>query len=460
MSDRHVSVATFEIIKPLGAMTWNDLGSRLRDLRGVMHRLLNNAVTSCALAGARGDKPHALAGIKEQLERERDYAQDRLAKGKGGDHEEMLTRIATLSVPSQITDAIQRKATQVYFDYRKHAWRGDKTLPTFKYGAPIFVRDGGWELKRDPKGYVLGVRLTSGRTGHTLLAVVPCGPTDHADAKRMTDEAAIADESVKLCDLKIQYLERKKKWLVRATYSRSKSAPRPVDPTRSLAIHGGIRSFLFFACGNGDANEIASGGDILAFKAQMDRRRGSMKKHLREVGGGARGHGKSRRYGTYDALEDTEARWVKTKCEQLAAAVVKKAIHKECGTVVLEDYSPKDLADNAGDERTARLIRRWPFAQMRECIARACEKADISVRVVPSSYESCTCPQCGNVDAAQDGGRGLFACSNEACGLKRPSDAVAAWNMLRRAGAETGLAENTKKRKKLVASLEARKAAE
>jgi len=451
-----------EIIKPIGA-TWEEVGPHLHALRNVSHRMLNTAITACAIADAeRGESKKKLVfesvayeATKTALERDRDFAQAMLAIGKTKDPiaRERLERRAMLSVPSNIYNAASMKASQRYKTDRVEVFTGKKSLPSFRSGAPIFVRDGdrAWSIVKDGNGYTLVVKIYGGRSGSVRFALAFDGGSAFAHAKRLTDEEAIERGDIKRGDLKLVWLERKRKWLAIMSYG----FPKPLctlEPNRALAVHLGIRSFLTTATGDGDAGPLFDGGDIVAFKGQMDRRKRSLQRHRRELGTGARGHGVERRAATYRKLEDKEQRFVRTKCQQAASAVVKRAAAKGCGMVLIEDYSPKEMADGAS-EPGARFLRRWPFAELRACIKWACEREGIAVKIVPAAYESVTCPKCGNVDAEQDDRRGTFQCRRAGCELRRPADVVAAWNMLRRGGEDPGIEKSTEKTKEFVEKL-------
>jgi IS605 OrfB family transposase len=451
---RLVATVSAELIKPIGEDTWDGVGARLRDLRDASHRLLNAGVTACAIANASGKGDGKALGaaarsaVKEQLEREREDARRALEKEvkKKGDGRAALRatleRRAMLSLPSVVEDCTARKAYQAYSDYRKHAWRGDKSLPSFKGGAPIFFRDGdqAWEIAKDGRNYTLGLKLLAGRTGKVVFALGASGGSAFAHLRRMVEQPD--DLEVKLGDCKILHVPRKKKWFVRMSYSWNAPERPELDPHRMIAVHRGIRSFLTWAC-EGDVGILASGGDVLAKKAQFTARRSGYRAHKRELGHGAKGHGLPRRYATYHALDEAENNFIKTKCQQVGAAIVKLAQARSCGTVVIEDYSARELGDSAEGEHLQRLIRQWPFARLKEAIAWACKREGLSMREVPAQYESVTCPDCHHVDAKSDKGTGLFECTK--CGLKRNVDAVAAWNMLNAAGSPDGFKKNEEK---------------
>ena len=443
---RLVANVTVELAKPLNA-TWDEAGARLRDLRDVSHRLLNAAVSSVVIANAKGeggDKAAAQAardGVKEQLVRERESARKAYDKKPT----DTLERRAVLALPSVIEDFTAAKAKQAATDYlRKHAWRGDKSLPSFKHGAPIFFRDGStsWRLRReDARSIVLALKLTPGRSDMTEFAIGIDGGGAWAHVRRMLDGIAdgVAISGVKLGDCKVVYLEKKRKWLAKLCYSWDAPPLPGLDVNRLMAVHRGIRAFLTFATSDGLLGVIGEGSDVVAVKAQWAGRRAQLRGHKREIGKGAKGHGYKRRYATYRTLDDIERNWSKTYCQQRAAHVVRVALQRGCWTVVMEDYSAKELADEVetgGGDHVARMIRQFPFALLKTCVVWACAKAGIRVIAVPSQYESITCPKCGNIDAGQDDGRGTFLCAK--CSTKRNVDGVAAWNMLNSAGCSDG----------------------
>jgi IS605 OrfB family transposase len=454
---RLVANVTVVLVKPLNA-TWDEAGSRLHDLRATSHRLLNAAVTGAVLASASGDGGDKALGratrsaVKAQLARERESARDAYEKNPS----EKLARRSVLTLPSVIEDTAAVKAKQAAADYlRKHAWRGDKSLPSFKGGAPIFLRDGSgaWSLKRvDGRSVVLALKLLPGRSEKTEFALGIDGDGAWGHIRRMLDRQ---DLNVKLGDCKIVYHERKRKWLAKMCYSWDAPELPALDTNKLFAVHRGMRVFLTYATSDGKVGDVrtgtvADGPDVLTKKAQWAARRGQLRAHKREQGRGSKGHGYKRRYETYRALDEIERNWVRTYCQQRAATIVSLALKFGCGTVVLEDYSAKAMADDAEQDskEVARLIRQFPFAVLKTAIEWDCSKVGLRVIEVPSQFESITCPKCHNIDAEQDGGHGTFLCKH--CALKRSVDAVAAWNMLNAAGSPDAFAKHDEKFKQAV----------
>lgn len=476
--NRIVAVVEVEVVKPIGEdRTWDALGHRLSDIESIAHRLLNSAINDMAtldavqrlawltnparkgtgkrapldpspgLADERKDgvslRTAANRAVSLALEENRRYWQDevpKIAKALQGAKSETEARLlrqdlnraerrAQFTMPGAMAAAYADLAYAHYETFRK-ASRGEKSLPSFRRGSPILFRsdmvsvsfvppEGG-----RPGGYLLRVAL--GASDNWDLAVVPMGGSAHATMRAVT--GGDPDAAWKALDCKI--VRRKKKWFAKLAYAR----PRPAftgDPKIVCAVHLGIRNALTVGCSDGRAQILDTGGKLLHVKAQMLARR----KRLSEVGKngslgpGSRGHGTPTRFSRLEQLEDAEARFTKTQIQQWAAAAVKRARMWNAGTLVLEDYSPKELADQADSEHVERLIRKFPLAALRDAIGFAALKAGLRVEKHSAAYISQTCPECGVVSPSNDQKDGMFGCVM--CGHRREVDLVAAVNYVR-----------------------------
>lgn len=425
-----VSVVRIDIIKPLGA-DWDDVGLVLRRVRWAGARCWNTAMRACYIAQATGKDvapaTEAYRAVNEQMERELEHDPD-------------------TSIASEIRVAWSKNASDSYCARRKDIWGGKMSLPSARKDFPIMVSAVGWDLARDGKGYTLSTRLAAGRIGRFRFAVTAEGGNAHARLRELVDP----EHAAKHGDLKIKYDEKHKKWFALVTIIRPKPPSPELDVGKKLAIHRGMRSLLTWATSDGETGVLCEGGAIAAFKQQMHARRRSWYAHKRQMPARSRGRGYWRRYEQYRALEDKETNFVKSALQRNAAETVKLAVAKGCGTVVFDDWSARDAADAAerdDRDRLAMIVRNWPFAAQRDAVAWSCKKAGLVLEIVASDNESNTCPACGHVDATQDDGRGTFRCANLKCSIKRSIEAVAAWNMLARAGAGEAYETNAKKRK-------------
>lgn len=401
-----------ELVRPLD-VTWDVAGAMLRSRRAVMHRLLNAAIASHIAAdhmGLGGDAKR-LEAIRRELEEIREW-------GAKNGREDM----ASLNLASAVTDALQMKARQMWQKYLKD--RRQTKIPSFGAGAPIFIRDGGWDLSRDARGFVLGVRLTEGRTGMTRFAIAG------SHGKHWETLRTLHDAGAKLGDCKIVYDDERRKWYALLAYTTPAPIAPPCDPDAVLVLHRGVYNFLTAMSSTGQFAIVDRGNKLLAQKRQFAARTRSAKTAAGagSLGTGGRGHGRGRRYESYSMLEDKLARIIDTTCKTTAARALTLARQWGCGTVVIEEYGGIEPDDDRGARR---FITRFPFAQLKGSVAWACKRDGFSVREVPSFYVSTTCPRCGNQDSAQVNHHGTFKCRR--CEFTRGADFVAALHMLRAA---------------------------
>ena len=468
-----VKTVGVSIIKPLDD-TWENVGRRLFDLRGCMHRLLNAGIRACVRADEAPmtdratDKDlsaAARAGIKVALSDERAYWTGRVGKGHedGAMDPEKAVRLSELALPSVIEDYVATRAVKAYADARKHMGRGDKSLPSFKGGSPIPFRDGdtSWSIERDDKGYVLSLKLFPGRGPMTRFAVRVFGASGHADVKRM-----IAGDA-KLGDARVVRNDRTRAWEARLCFQFQR--PEAVVGTEVLAVHRGMHNFLTIVKTTGDVWQLPGDGYLLQKRA-FSARRAQMASHIRkgELGHGARGHGIRRKFAALTRLDDAEARMIKSACQKAASyterpgeqrgqrqgiGVVDCALREPRAAVVLiEDYSKLPPDD-------ARFMPSWPYAQLKGSVAWACQKAGLELREVPASFISQRCPACKwtdpsnvrTVSARHGGTTVMFECTADGCGFRRHVDAIAALNMLAAGGCGEGPLERFEERMKAFA---------
>ena len=475
------------LMKPISeGDTWDFAGDTLRDYQDFAFRAMNTALQDCLVSDrvfaiqqaapgadseAKAVAPASLAyrSVNRFLEEHRAYWVKRSAKewkdddqGHKARVESRIARRASLNVPSCICVALSKLAADKYVVWRKTSARGEMTLPSIKANQPI-VWSTGWSLEKEPQGYALSLKVC--RTGAVCITKGRCmcaplrfalrvdGGSAHKQFKLMTDPKA-ESEGIRLGNVQVFYEARKRDWQVRITYESPRPAPIPLSKDRLLVVHRGMREFLTL-CVVDQADVWMETADSLptmkwalsrgtglseyirSVKDQFHRRRKGLQEKKRALGGGKKGRGTWTRTSTYRQLEDTEARFVDTVCKQVASAVVKLAIQKGCGRIVMDDWSARQaawLADRRGNAHLAMAVRRWPFAQQRTAIQWAADKIGLEFTAVDGRYESTTCPRCNHVDPASDRGSGRFLCTNDQCALAYGIDAVAAWNMAKAAG--------------------------
>lgn len=434
----------------------------LHALRNVQHRMLNAAMRAWWESDGK-ERATATAAVLGVLEAERAYWTGQVPKietgienlrAKGGKVEmrggtalpgqvgEDMTALqrqlrraqvcAALRPPSSIYDACVYFTSSKYREYKKHAFRGDKSMATFREGQPVRVRDGAWTLAATEKGgvYDLAVPVQSDgrRVERALLKVIPDGGAMHGWAKKL-----VAGEA-RPCDARLVYAEGKKKWYAKLTLAVPVVGMGGGDVARErgvAALRRGVRSAFVVVAEDGDVHMI-DGNDVIVHKARANARRREIGRHLRsgELGQGARGHGKKRRFAALTRIDDAEKKFVDAKVKQWAAKIASWLDSKNVGRVIVADGSVSEFYDRVVGEPVAPFLHRWPLAAMNDRVTLTCRNHGIEVELKATKLDARHCPSCGHENQARPTG---FTYECAVCGLKRPADQIVAWNMLREA---------------------------
>ena len=254
-------------------------------------------------------------------------------------------------------------------------------------------------------------------------------------------------------DCKIRYDDRRNKWYALLSYEAPDPVPLAVDPRRVLAVHRGSRNALYLLASTGERGLAFPGSKLLAQRRRLSARMREIRRSSEfERGSGSKGHGRSRRYESYSALEDKLARVTHTFCQQAAAFAAATAERLGCARVVIEDYG--GIVEDDADVR--RVLDHGPLYQLKECIGHRMEKDGRTFDEVPSAYISSKCPRCEQFDSGAHNTRtGIFHCKN--CIFERPADWVAAYWMLTSSGADMSVwTERMKREREFAERLKAR----
>ena len=415
--ERLQSTVTLRLLRPVSG-TWDEAGNDLHAIKGLMHRIVQAATLETIIAVQEGRKADACGRIKEEL--------SEIAEHTKNPHTKEWASPSVLA--SSVRDAVQVRARKEALNYLRKRHKQPMKIPSARYPAPIYVRDGRWRVEKDGTLLRLSIKLRGGRAEwHQFVCA---GVKGHH--WQLIRGVANKLPGYKPGDLKLVYDKRKDRrtgrkrgWEARVAIGWPK--PEPANGDNVLAVHRGRHNFLYYAVADGPARALVGGDALQEMKLRVRARRRKLRRHLREVGRGARGHGTERRLQTYRALGDYEARYIKTLCQQTAARVVQIAESRGCALVIREDYG------GIPDQGDGRFLDSFPYFQLAQTIDWACEKAGIAVETVPAEYVSTTCFQCGHNDERNHSHRtGTFRCT--ACGLAREADFVAALNMLYRSG--------------------------
>lgn len=411
-----------ELTKPLDE-PWETVGPLMRILAKATPKLLNaayDARIAIEVAGKDAVKgkiaPDAKAGSGDGLAYQAVLrAVERLREwGKKKKHP-----FGELAPPGGMSSAIARAASQAYA-------RRDQQRPHFA-SERILVRAAETGLSTDGRGVVLGVQLRS--PGRQYFAVA------HSWGTHRETLDGIVSGQIDHGDCKIQWDERRHKWYALVSYTALERVVPGLDPANVLAVHRGARNALYLLSSTGERGLPFPGSKILAQRRRLSARMREIRRSSEfERGSGSKGHGRSRRYETYSALEDKVARVTHTFCQQAAAFAAFTAARLGCGTIFIEDYG--GIGPDK-DVHVRRVLDHGPLYALKQAIEHRAERDGIALKEVESAYISSKCPRCVTLDAGAHNHRtGIFHC--KVCEFSRPSDWVAAYWMLSNGGGDMG----------------------
>jgi len=215
-------------------------------------------------------------------------------------------------------------------------------------------------------------------------------------------------------------VKQDKDWMLKITYSHPK--PKPAEGGSMLML----RSMVNFACfctnDGRSPREGIKANNLIAIKAQLQNRRTAIRQSMKLRGEGSRGHGKKRAYTFYQALSNKEANYVDTWCKLFAVEVAQTCKNFGCSELVIEDFGSQ--VPEHSDTRYQAILRRFPFAKLKDTILVACAKIGIKTREAKSSSWA-KCPLCDSV-LAKD--RNVMCCPT--CDIDSQIDM---WRLLRMA---------------------------
>lgn len=437
-----------KVIRPLDDVTWEQIGPHLHALADEGRRGMNRAADEMRLnlrTKEAAAQSIAYTAVGRQIDEDREYARQQTTRTK------RALVVQDIDIPGTIKSAWSTAASQRHATDLKAVMRGEKSSASYRQ-VPVMFRADGWELAKDEKWYVIRCHLygkSHGKAAWVRFAISADGGRVHAQLREMLD----GSNGSKVGNLNLKWDRSKKCWYALMVYSYERPA-QTSDPSRIMAVRRGMSSMLTYACD--DRVRCLDGSDVLAFKRKLDARRRDIGKHMRrgELGRAARGHGERRRYQSITRLDGLERNFVRTKCQQLAAEVVKEAGRRGVGSMVIEEFgTPVDATADA----TYWLVKRWPWAELKAAITWACAKAGLDLYEVPTVALKRRCPGCQH-ELARDPGD-VFTCP--ACDLKRSTEQVVAINMLAEVGDIESVRKLERTRKKALKTIgEVRKGAD
>ena len=383
---------------------------------------------------------------------------------------------ATLELCSYVKSAVSQEAQLAYSNWRRVSLKND--VPNMRPNQPIPLRAGTgtkeWDVQpykfraeksRKPKNSKplnKKVKLEDGeyveKKGYKVIFKV-CNKTGWQEGSlRIKGGKDFATLNLYLRgeasrrNARLFYDKALNKWVISMTFGIPRKPPK--EGGISAALRVGVTDFLFLLDENGRTHRIdryhkalheLGSSDafnkrdgVIARKLQFKQAKTEAGRDLSTQGKGARGHGKARFYRLYRRQADKERNYFNTWKGQMGAAVRRVCRKHNITTLYVGQMTtavPQYILDDYMPEQVAWLIKRFPFAGLREAAVRATEKDGIAVVVTSDDRDCDTCPACGHIDVQNHNPqKAKFWCVS--CDMRLDADFVAAWNYLKKNGVD------------------------
>jgi len=443
---RNIGVIKFEILKPLGGMTWKELSNILRDVRYRTQRLANKFMSERFLEAKLRQSNPGKEIPKTSIGELNRVLLEELIKEKKKKREEVkeFSRVGALC--STVYDALHQY--NLYALTTKSAWtkvlRGESSLPTFKNNIPIPIRcdgDGRKRLARSWRGgVVLRLMVCLRPYPRVLLKTKRLSDGAKTVLERLLDNPDQLESGYRQRAFEVKYDEKKKKWWLYVTYD---FPPEKVEVSKDIVVGVdlGYACPAYAALSNGEARlgwKVFAGIaarvkriQIMTFATRRNMLRGGRSSLCEDTA--RSGHGRKRKLKCTEAQQGKINDAYTTMNHQISRAVVDFAERNHAGIIQVEDLSGLD------DYLSGTFLgERWRYYQLQQYIEYKAEQCGIGFRKVNPRYTSRRCSKCGYINNGftrksrdsnkEKGGKTVkFECPE--CGHKSDPDYNAAKNL-------------------------------
>ncbi len=438
-------VIPLHILKPVGGMTWDELGKMLREVRYRTYRLANLAVSEAYLGfhlfrtgKAEQFKIDTVGQLSRRLRQ--------MLLDEGVDEKELGRFSTTGALPDTVAGALsQYKIGGIKSPSKwQQVVRGKTSLPVFRADMAVPVRCDKPDyrrLERNETGDV-EVELMICRRPYprVVLATGTLGPGQQAILERLLANKENSEGGYRQRLFEIKQDSTTHQWWLYVTYE----FPAPVAPAGHpdivVGVDLGFSVPLYAAINNGLARLGRREFQALAHRIRTLQSQVITRRRAIQRGGRVRisqptarsGHGVKRKLLPIEKLRRRIDKSYTTLNHQLSAAVIAFAKNHGAGVIQVED-----LSGLQEELRGTFLGARWRYEQLFQFLKYKAEENGITFKTINPKYTSRRCSKCGFIDVgfdrafrdsnSTDGKPASFVCRE--CGYKEGPDYNAARNI-------------------------------
>jgi putative transposase len=387
-------------------LSWNEVGRILHDISFETVLGLNHAITECHLF-------------------ERDRSKHWRETGENLPPNSLYSRIYAdtrelmKTAASGMASTIVRTAVTRYRNSSKDIRSFRQSVPSYRLGHPILLREGGGETKIWSDGGLYFFRAAFQNRNYSPTRIAFLLDTFKLAKSRKVILDQIISGGYKLGACQVAQ-DSRKRWFVRIVYGFPKTESKP-DSTVCIGVNLGL-SFPFCCAVNNGFRKLQCNEAMIIknFRRQIVKRKSVFQSCLKYST--RAGHGKTKAMAPIKKLIEKERNFRLTKYHQYTSRIMDFAISNNAGVIQIEKLdhvieSPK------------KILKDWAVSEFYQKLKYKAEHSGIEVREIGASSAYLQCSECGNVNEAESSDQSDFRCST--CSYEAHVDYNTARNIAR-----------------------------
>ncbi|MFA6661951.1 MAG: transposase [Bacilli bacterium] len=385
----------FQIVKPLDT-DWDEFGQVLRDLSYHTTKMCNAAIQ---LYWEHHNKRLQYKSEQGKYPKDRDLYGMSFRNVVYRKLRDLYPLMASANTSQTNQFAMNRWQNDI-----KSVMRLQKSIPSFRLGAPIHVANANYRLDVVEGGrpeYRAEITLLSreAEKGRFLLLL------DGGDASKKAIFMRIMDGTYKKGAMQIIQHKRKKKWFCILSYSFEPEVPKDQDETRSMGVNFGDGAALRWAFSFSPRRGFIPEDEIRAAEDEITAVTARRKSIQRAAP--VKGEGRKRRLRDTESLRGRAPNIRNAINNKYSKRIVRLAVANRCATIKLANMS---------GVKTEGSFKSWPWADLIEKIRYKAEEQGIKVQLADRGKAFYTCSKCGYSNPENvEGNAEFLTCKNPDC---------------------------------------------
>lgn len=306
-----------------------------------------------------------------------------------------------------------KEASDKFKADKKDILKGEKSIPSYTKNQPIHLNNRSIKLICDD-GVHWNAELSLFSKAYSKELGLPSTKLRFKVSVKDKSQRAILGrcytEEYKLSASQLIYNEKKKKWFLYLSYGFENVVDDTLNEQNVMGVNLGLIYPVYMAFNNNRNQYYIEGGEIEAFRAQVEKRTQQRQRQGKYCGDGRIGHGTQTRIKPIYNAKQKVSNFRDTINHRYSRYIVDMALKHNCGIIQLEN-----LKDISTDQL---FLKNWPYYDLQQKIEYKAKEKGIKVIYIEPQYTTLRCSKCGHIDDENHDSNDLtlFHCTK--CGYK------------------------------------------